>query len=628
MLEFMRKAAAGWVAKFFIAMLVLSFGIWGINDIFRGYRGDTVVQVGGTSVNSAAFQRMLNLEMTMYSRRAGRNVTMDEARAANLPGRVAARAIAEATLDEVTKSMKLGVTDKEVANQIANDPSFQSPTGGFDRNYFKQILRTNGYSEDAYVSERKALALRLQVAAGLSGGATAPNAMLEMFQRYESETREVDYATLTAASLGEIDAPSDSDLETFYEGKKIAFRAPEYRAFQIVSLTAAAIAKPDQVTEADARAAYESQLQKFTTAERRKLLQILYTSKEDAEAAASRIAAGESFETLMAERSLSEADVDLGLVTKGELIDPAVADAAFALEAGATSGAVEGRFGSVILKVVSVEPEAVTPFEEVAQTIRNDIALSQAEAEMFDLHDAIEDARAGGASFAEIADKFHLPLRQIAPISRDGATPAGTKVTDLPEADTLVGNVFESDIGVENDPIQSGTTGFVWFDVTEVVPARDRTLDEVRDEVVKQWLDDRARGLIAEKATEMVAKVNGGATFADVAAEAGLTVASSEAFTRLEPKPPLTAEAIENAFAGGSGHAGSAHGENGIDRIVFVVTKVNVPVFFPEAADVARAKEQLDRFFGDALVEQYVSGLQQRLGVRINQNLIAQIAGK
>ena len=78
-MEFMRKAAAGWVAKVFIAMLVASFAIWGINDIFRGYGSNDVVTVGDTTISAEAFQRILNLEMTFAGRDAGHQIGMEGA---------------------------------------------------------------------------------------------------------------------------------------------------------------------------------------------------------------------------------------------------------------------------------------------------------------------------------------------------------------------------------------------------------------------------------------------------------------------------------------------------------------------------------------------------------------------
>ena len=62
---------------------------------------------------------------------------------------------------------------------------------------------------------------------------------------------------------------------------------------------------------------------------------------------------------------------------------------------------VDGRFGPVILRVTTIEPAVVTPFEQVKADLKTEIADERAVAEITDMHDAIEDARAGGDTLAE-----------------------------------------------------------------------------------------------------------------------------------------------------------------------------------------------------------------------------------
>ena len=93
-----------------------------------------------------------------------------------------------------------------------------------------------------------------------------------------------------------------------------------------------------------------------------------------------RIKSGLSFAALAAERGLKEQDIDLGTVTKSAMVDPAVADAAFALKEGEVSAPVKGQFGAVIVTVLKIEPATTKPLAEVAPQIRTEIALERAKA--------------------------------------------------------------------------------------------------------------------------------------------------------------------------------------------------------------------------------------------------------
>src|SRR6202035_1883535 len=98
------------------------------------------------------------------------------------------------------------------------------------------------------------------------------------------------------------------------------------------------------------------------------------------------------------------------LAAKSDLIDRAVADAAFALPEGGVSAPVNGRFGTALVHVVKIEPEKMRPFEEV----------ERAKPAIQNLYDKVEDERAGGLSLEEVGKKLKLNARTIDAIDRSG----------------------------------------------------------------------------------------------------------------------------------------------------------------------------------------------------------------
>ena len=120
-----------------------------------------------------------------------------------------------------------------------------------------------------------------------------------------------------------------------------------------------------------------------------------------AAAARERIAKGLSFTELAKERGLKDSDIDLGIVAKSAVIDPAVADAAFALKSGEVSQPVKGTFGTVLVEVSKIEPGIAKTYEAVAAQIKRELAESKAKADIGNLRDKLEDERASGSTLAE-----------------------------------------------------------------------------------------------------------------------------------------------------------------------------------------------------------------------------------
>jgi peptidyl-prolyl cis-trans isomerase D len=57
----MRKASSNWLGKTIMSVvmgvLVISFGLWGIADIFRGYGQSTLAKIGRTEISTEQFRQ-------------------------------------------------------------------------------------------------------------------------------------------------------------------------------------------------------------------------------------------------------------------------------------------------------------------------------------------------------------------------------------------------------------------------------------------------------------------------------------------------------------------------------------------------------------------------------------------
>src|SRR6202000_1270865 len=125
------------------------------------------------------------------------------------------------------------------------------------------------------------------------------------------------------------------------------------------------------------------------------------------------------------------------------------------------------------------------------------------------LRDKMEDARGGGDSVVDAAKKLGLASVTIEAVDRSGKTPEGQPVANIPQGLDVISQAYNSDVGVDNDAI-SYKGGWVWYDVLAITPPRDRTLDEVKDQVEARWKDDEIAKRLREKATDMVKKLEQG----------------------------------------------------------------------------------------------------------------------
>jgi peptidyl-prolyl cis-trans isomerase D len=631
MLRGIHKATSNWLGKAIMAvvmgLLVVSFAIWGIGDIFRGFGRNAVAKIGNTEISIEQFRQLYTDRLQQVGRQIGRAITPDQARGLGLDRQLLSQIVAETTLDEYSRKLRLGLSDAEISRRITSDPSFRGANGQFDRARFEQLIRNAGFTESHYVDQQRRDTLRRQIVQSIIGEMKVPSTALSAINQFQNEKRSIEYLALTPAQAGDIPAATPEVLSKYFGERKVLFRAPEYRKITLLSLTPADIAKPDAVSDADAKAYFEQHKNSYGTPERRELRQIVFPNAQDAATASERIAKGLSFADLAKERGLKDTDIDVGMVTKSDIIDAAVADAAFALKAGEISAPIKGSFGTVLLLVGKVEPGSQKTYEEVASQIKREQAEARARTELNDLRDKIEDERAGGSTLAETAKKLGLKSLTIEAIDRSGRAPDGKLVADLPKTPDVISTAFGSEVGVDSEALQLPNNGLLWYDVTGITASRERTLDEVKDQVATRWRDDEIATRLQAKADDMLGKLKAGGALAQVASEAGLKVESASGLQRGKSAGFVPAKVVDAVFKVAKGAPGSAEGETQTQRFVFRVTEVIDPSLDANSPEAKQLTTSLQSSYSDDMIGQYIARLENDYGVSINQSALNQVIG-
>ncbi len=628
MLDVLRRGASTWISKLLLGLLIVSFGVWGIADVFRGFGSNTAYHVGSREIGVAELDHDYNREVQQIARRAGRPFTKDEALKTGVGQQILSRIVTEATIGEAARLDKLAVSDATIREDILRDPTFKNAAGGFDRTRFVELLRSNGWSEDVYIVRRRADMLRAQLLDGMAGGQPAPKVLVEAVDTFRNETRTVRYAVLSAAGLGEIAPPDEATLKTFFTDRARAFRAPERRALSVLVLDPPSIARPEDVSDDDAKAEYEARKARFTVEEKRRVFQVHVADAAAGEAFIAAVKGGKDFGQAAAELGQKAEDIDFGLLARSAFADPVIADAAWGIPAvGDLSGVVEGKFGPVVLKLADRVAGSSRPFAEVAPELKKEIAARRAENDVLARHDQIEDALAGGAKIEDVAARLSMKVRTVDGVDRQGRLADGKTVDGIPHWDDVLKGAFESDVGVENDAIDLGGKGFLWYAVTKIDPARDQTLDEVKDRVAAAWKTEEVARRLGETAKSLTERLGKGEDFDTVAKSAGLEVKTSPAFKRAEPPEGLSTKAVAAAFAGPEGHVATVTLDNG-DTMLLVVADVTPPAFFGESEEAKTAASRISGSLRNSLLETWLGQVRTDIGVTMNPSVVDRVTGR
>jgi peptidyl-prolyl cis-trans isomerase D len=627
MLRGLRKASSNWVGKSILAVVVAfligSFAIWGIGDIFRGFGLATAAKIGRTEITTEQFRQIYNEKLQEIGRQLGRPLTAEQIRGLGFDRQILAQLTSDVALDERARALRLNLSDAEIARRITTLPDFQTPAGAFDAARFREAIRQAGFTEQRFVAEQRRTSVRSQLSGTVMGGPLVPRAAIEAMDRYQNEQRSAEYILLGHAQAGDVPPPTPEALAQYFDQRKILFRAPEYRKVQVLALIPSDQANWVEVSDDEVKKAYEEHRTSLGTPERRQLQQMVYPTVEAARADADRIAKGASFAEIGKERGVSDKDIELGTLAKSGIIDKAVADAAFALKEGETSEPVQGRFGVTLIHVVKIEPEQIKSLAEVAPQIKRTLATERARKQILEVYDKIEDVRSEGHTLAEAAATLKLASRDIE-LDRSGHDPSGRPIMDLPDAQRLLAAAFSTEVGFDADPLKV-QDGYVWFEVEGITPARERTLEEVKDRVEASWREDEIATRLKDKAAQMLDKLKAGSTLAELAAADNLKVETITGLKRSAASPPLSAGAVDKLFLTPKDGSASAEAEQPGEQVVFRVTDIMVPQTDMSSEDAKAIAQTLNRSLAEDVFSQYITKVESEIGVTINRNAVSQV---
>lgn len=626
MLETLRRGAQGWLAKILFGLLVISFGFWGISGSLSGYGEGSLARVGKTEISTAEFQQAYQAQFDNLRRRFGGRITAEQARAFGFDQQVLSQMIGGAAIDNHTKELQLGLSEETLAERLKKDQRFLGTDGKFSRPAFDGFLAQNRLTERGFLTISRKDEIRDQLTVALVDSVQIPKTTIDMLHKFREETRKIAFFTVDPAKVPAVGEPDDAKLTATYEQNKRSFMTPELRSAGVLLLTVEDVKKTATVTDDEIKASYDQDPERFNTPEKRRVLQVPFADKAKADAAVKAMAGGKSFADVAKEAGAKDTDIDLGLVTRRAMIDPKIADAAFKLAKGTSSGVVEGRFATVLVQVTEIEAGKQKALSEVSAEIKERLALERAGADLQKIHEQVDDNRLSGKSLKEISVTLKLPFIGLVGIDRQGRTADGKAGLDTAEAEKVVAAVFANKPGVEVEPVELSDNGAAWVDVQTITPEKQREFADVKADVKKLWIETESRKALGAATQKFVERLTGGEAIEKVASEAGGKVVTTDAILRAAKPTGLTEQAVNQAFALGAGTISSSDSLDAKSRIVFKVTEVTAP---PPATpeQVERIKGEIVRQMQSEAMAEYLVAVQERYGVSINNAALQRAVG-
>ncbi|PRY26599.1 peptidyl-prolyl cis-trans isomerase D [Aliiruegeria haliotis] len=516
-----------------MGMLILGLTGFGISNF--GGSATSVGSVGDEEISAEEYFRALSQAVRAAEAQGVTDISLATMDALGIPVQVRGQLAGTKAMDGEAARMKLSVGDDEVARMITASSAFQGITGGFDREGYDYFLEQNNWSVSDFEETIRKEATRNILQASVAAGVAPPEGYVDVLAQWFGERRSFRWVRFDAASMGDdLPAPTDEEITGYYEANEADFTLPQMKRITYAWLTPDMIAATVEVSEDELRAAYAERMDQYLMPERRLVERLVFGSAEEAVEAKQKIDSGETdFETLVADRELALADIDLGDVTESEL--GGAGTAVFGLTEPGVVGPYPSDLGPALFRMNAILSAQETSFDEAREALQAEFGREKASRVIEDMINDLDDRLAGGATVEDLASETDMELGTL-----DHAPGVQHALSDFETFRAAAETLTEKDFP---EILELDGGGIFAMRLDEVLEPRLQALEEVRDDVIAGLQEKRRLDLARETAGEARAQLDVGGSLG----QNGAVVESATKVTRtgfLQSGDPILAEAV------------------------------------------------------------------------------------
>ncbi len=494
------------VATFIVSIFVVWGGAGRLGDKSAA---DSIATVDGRPIRTEAYFNALRNRVESLKGQM-KEITRSFIEQLGLPQQVLNQLIDQTLLFSLAQKMGVRASDEEVSARIKSMPGLQQDGQFVGYENYRRVLQMNRISLPEFEdSVRQEIILDKVVKLLTAGVAVTPEEVWESYEAGKSSAK-IEYLVLETAKLEPETKPTPAEIKAHFDSNAAAYTIPERREAAYVFFKNDDLKKEVEINDSEVEAYYKANEPQFQTPEKVKVSRIFLpfagadkaAAESTAKTLASRIKAGEDFAALA--RSFSKDDKaatggDWGLYDWKSLV-PAEQDAVGKLAAGQVSDPVTLADGVSILKVTEKTPAVTTPLADAKPQIRSILQEQKARQMATDRMNRFAKDAGKAKDLAAAAAKSGLKVQTT------GLLKSGEALGDIDASGAISTAVFQLKEKQISPPIYT-YSGVALAELQKIEAPRPATFDEVKDQVEKDVIEARKKGLAQARIKEIRSKL-------------------------------------------------------------------------------------------------------------------------
>ncbi len=626
MLALMKSLMNSFVGKIIIMIIIAGMAFWGVDQMFaqlRGGLGSDMAKAGSRGFDAAVFDRRVETVLRNINAEADEPMTKPELLEDGLIDQIFQLESAKLTLLGYADSIGVRPSTDAVVEELRNTDAFKNPlTGSLDLDTYRQALYNARISQQEYEQQLSDdLALKA-MREGTIAAINPPSALTALQARYLTEQRNVAWFVLDTTSLPEPAAPTEEDVRAYYDENLEALKQPERRMIDVLRMSAEDFLSEVTVTDQEVATVYEaSKSERYSEPDTRTFVELFFSTREAARTAFGLLAGGADPASL---EGVVSRETRTG--RRESVSDPILAEAMFGAgkQSGALFGPSERGDQWLVARLVSVQPGAVFPLEQVEEEIRDQLARERAGVVLYEKMEALDRAIGAGYPLSQIAEEVGVPLITYAPVDQSGRTRDGVLMAGLVQAGEAFQQAFEVPVGETSNRFDIGEASYL-VSPRKIIESYTPEFEELREEVREGLVFQRQQDGVQSALDDLKRRIESGETTLEAEARAAGEVVE----TPLAPVTRRTAgeaglpnAALGPIFTGKQGDVFTLPSRDGNAVMVMQLTNITEPSDEEMAALSSIARASLTSDLSSDLAQAVDAEIAAAMKLRTNQGAL------
>ena len=551
MLQSMRERTQGIIAGVIVALICLTFALWGIQNYLHGSEAtDVIAKVNGVKITQMEFKNAYERARQQMVAQSGKQFALDQDAQQQFKKEVLQKIIQDQVLLQEAKNLGFAVGDQQLQITITQLPIFQV-SGKFSYERYQQLLNNMLYSEDGFFKEMRNVLLLAQLSSGIQSSAFVLPGEVETALQLQQQKRAIGYFLLPSDHFFSQIKLTVGDIQDYYQKNHAEFMTPESVSIEYLQLSTDQLTnKLDAAPVDQLQQFYKDNIASYSQPMRWQLARILL--KQAVNVSAKDIAANKSKLEQFAKKAQTDGDFSKLApaqftsmsVTHSEIPADLVQEVE-KLKPGQISPPFQSKDGYNLVKVIGVIPAKSLPFVQVREKVQKAFVQQK----MMQLFSAQNDKLAdltytNSDSLEPAAKELGLAVQKTELFARSGGKSgltADQKIVKAAFSDAVLNQGYNSNV------IEISPGNVIVLRLKQHELSKARSLEEVRSLIEQRLKDIKARKMAEDLGIDLVKALQNKAVPAELAKRYNLVWQAAPVLDRQDAKLPP--ELVRAAFS-------------------------------------------------------------------------------